>query len=115
LADPLFDRFATLISATPTYESAIEACYVDTGTLTGCGAGANGVPADYSGTGSVASVVASTSGVVTLTPAATGGILSSDTYVRTPTVNPPESGPRLAQDITWATSGGACVRSLALC
>jgi len=108
--------YAGLVTATDTYETGVEDCYVATGSLSGCNAGSNGVPAAYiGGAGAPITSIAVANGVIHLTPAAQNGITVTDTYIRTPTIIPPASGPRLPQDIQWATSGGACAAGLVTC
>jgi hypothetical protein len=110
------DAFAWISEGTQTFETAVEDCYVSTGSLTNCANGQNGVPAAYIGSGGpIASIAVSGGGVVTLVPAPSQGISAGDTYIRTPTAHPPSSGPDLPQDITWSTSGGACVDGLVVC
>jgi hypothetical protein len=114
--NPGADEFAWISEGTQTFETAVEDCYVSTGSLTNCANGQNGVPAAYLGSGGpIASITVSSGGVITLTPAASEGISASDTYIRTPTAHPPSSGPYLPQDITWTTSGVACVDGLVVC
>ncbi|MGD0811463.1 MAG: hypothetical protein ABSA91_17410, partial [Acidimicrobiales bacterium] len=114
--NPPADEYAWISEGTQTFETAVEDCYVSTGSLANCANGQNGVPAAYLGSGGpIASITVTSGGVVTLVPAVSQGISASDTYIRTPTAHPPSSGPDLPQDITWTTSGGACADGLVVC
>jgi prepilin-type N-terminal cleavage/methylation domain-containing protein len=91
-------NFSEIVDATSPYKVGVSECYQKTGSLTGCNGGAYGVPNNITtATGKVASVTAS-AGVITVVPVAENGLLSSDTYILTPTAN--------GNNITWIASGG---------
>ena len=89
-------KFQEVVSIAESYKSSVAVCAQTLGTVTGCSAGTNGIPAidttpefiDAAGTNSV------TNGVITLTgTAAAGGY----TYLMTPTLN--------TASLTWAQTG----------
>ncbi len=90
--------YSEIVQATAPFKVGVAECFNDLSTLTGCNAGANGVPAAITtATGAVASLAVA-NGVITVTPVAANGILAADTYVLTPTV--------VNNTLTWAASGG---------
>jgi len=93
--------YSEVVSAMTSYKTAVQVCYGELGTLTGCDAGSNGIPAaPTASTVKAFNTLAVASGVITATPNAYKGILATETCVLTPTV----TGDRL----TWVFSGG-CV------
>ena len=91
-------KFAEVISMSDAYQLAVALCYQENNTLTGCDAGALGIPAAPAATNNLASLAVAT-GVVTATgTAATGGYTS----VLTPAPNAAGSA------IIW-TQGGTCL------
>lgn len=97
--------FSEVVQATAPYKIGVTECYQDLGTLTGCNAGSNNIPAAItSATGSVASAAVA-DGVITVTPVAQNGIVATDTYILTPTVT--------NNVVTWATSGGGVTNGYA--
>ncbi len=96
-------RFADVLSVSEGYKTTIALCFNETGSLTGCDAGTNGIaPAiGGSGQGHILSLNA-TNGIITGTGTVATG---SYTSVLTPTSNV-SSG--IGQSITWANSG-TCV------
>lgn len=95
--------FSEVIQATGPFALGVNHCYQVTGSLTGCNAGSNGVPAALGQVGAVNSITVA-AGVITATPVAAKGIVAGDTYILTPTEN------TTAKTLTWASSGG-CVTS----
>lgn len=92
--------YSEITQATAPYRVAVGECVQNLGTLTGCDAGANGIPAAIAApVGAVASLAVA-SGVITVTPVAQNGILSTDTYVLTPTLD------ATTGIVTWAATGG---------
>jgi type IV pilus assembly protein PilA len=90
--------FSEIVDSTSPYKVGVSECYQKTGTLSGCNGGAFGVPANITtATGNVASATVS-NGVITVTPVASNGILSTDTYILTPTTS--------NNTITWTATGG---------
>lgn len=90
--------YSEIVRATAPYKVGVGACYTDLGTLTGCNAGSNNIPAALTtATGAVGSLAVA-NGVITVTPVAQNGILATDTYVLTPTI--------VNDNITWVASGG---------
>lgn len=90
--------FTEVVAATGPYKVGVIECYHNLGTLTGCTGGSNHIPANITTTtGNVTSVTA-TDGVITVVPVAAHGILSTDTYILTPTI--------VNGNLVWTASGG---------
>lgn len=83
----------------------VEECFQVQGALTNCTGGSNGVPTNVTGQadGALASV-ATAAGVITATPNAYKGILTSETCVLTPAADSGTAG----NVLNW-TYSGACV------
>jgi type IV pilus assembly protein PilA len=90
--------YAEIVAATAPYKIGVSECYQNLGTLTGCNAGANHIPAAVTAPQGNVSSIAVANGVITVTPVATNGILSTDTYILTATIQ--------GTAITWVASGG---------
>lgn len=91
-------NFSEVVDSTSPYKVGVSECFQKTGSLSGCNGGVAGVPTNITTvTGKVASVTVN-NGVITVVPVAENGILSSDTYILTPTVN--------TNTLTWAATGG---------
>jgi len=105
-------RFSEVIQATSPYKIAVEQCYQSAGSpasVSGCGAGAGGVPAAITAgvaNSAVASVAVSSSGVITATASTNFG-LNGETYILTPSVASQTAGSSTVNILTWAT-GGTC-------
>lgn len=91
--------FTEIVTATAPFRVGVGECVQNLGTLTGCTAGTNGVPAAITAPVGAVSSIAVANGVITATPVAAHGILATDTYILTPTVDA-NSG-----NITWAATG----------
>ncbi len=107
-------RFSEVVMAATAPKTAVEICSQTQGifsaAVSNCAGGSNGVPPDVSvASGAVASVTTTGAGVITVVPTATNGILSTDTYVLTPTAD--------AQGkLNWVVSGGCLTNAKgALC
>lgn len=98
-------KFSEVISVGQAYKTAVAVCAQELGTLTGCNAGAQGIPSTQATT-HVASVAVA-DGVITVTPTATTA--TTATLVLTPNMT---AG---AAAMTWATSGGCLSTNPALC
>src|SRR5665213_3291957 len=78
--------FTEVVQATAPLKLGVSECFQNLGTLTGCNAGSNNIPAGITtATGAVTSTAAA-NGVITVTPVAQNGIVATDTYILTPTV-----------------------------
>jgi prepilin-type N-terminal cleavage/methylation domain-containing protein len=98
-------NFSEIVDSTSPYKVGVTECYQKSGSLTGCNGGALGVPANIStATGKVASITVA-SGVITVVPVADNGILSTDTYILTPTAT--------GNSLTWAATGGGVTNGYA--
>lgn len=96
--------YSEVVNATAPFKVGVAECYQNTGAFTNCAAGSNHIPAAItSAAGAVASISVA-AGVITATPVAQNGILSTDTYILTPTVTNGQ--------VTWAATGGAVTNGL---
>lgn len=92
--------YTSVIDAASPYALGVNYCYQIQLSLTSCNGGSNGIPANMnSATGEVESIKVSR-GVITVKPKAGHGILTSDTYILTPTIK--------NNTLQWQISGG-CV------
>ena len=92
--------YSEVVQASAPYRVAVGECVQNLNTLTGCSAGTNGIPAAIAApVGAVASLGV-TNGVITVTPVAQNGIVATDTYILTPTLD------ATTGTITWAATGG---------
>lgn len=91
--------FSQLVQATTAYRIAVGECVQSTGTMAGCDAGSNNIPAPVTVANGVVASLTVENGVIKATPVAEHGIESSDTYVLTPFIN--------GGLLMWASSGGA--------
>lgn len=90
--------YSEVVNATAPYKVAVAECYQKLGTLTGCDAGSNNIPAAVTSAQGAVNSLAVANGVITVTPVAQNGIVATDTYVLTPTI--------AGTAVTWAASGG---------
>ncbi len=97
--------FSEIVQATSPYKIAVAECYQKLGTLTGCDAGSNTIPAAITTAQGNVSALSVASGVITVTPVAAHGITATDTYILTPTV--------AGTTLTWASSGGGVTNGYA--
>ncbi|MFZ2315048.1 MAG: prepilin-type N-terminal cleavage/methylation domain-containing protein [Gammaproteobacteria bacterium] len=97
--------YSEVVQATAPYKLGVTECYQDLGTLTGCNAGSNNIPAAIaSATGAVASTAVA-NGIITVTPVAQNGIVATDTYLLTPVVT--------NNTLIWTSSGGGVTNGYA--
>lgn len=107
-------RYSEVVQAATGVKSAVEVCAQVQGGFTNCAANTNGVPADIAAGSDPSTMVDSvawavtdnTTGAITVTPNAVGGVTAEDTYVMTGTYN------AATGTVTWA---GACANNSALC
>ena len=97
--------FSELVQAASAYTTAVAICFQDLGTVTGCNAGTNDIPAAITTTTGRVASLAVANGVITVTPVAQNGIVAGDTYVLTPTI--------VNNTVTWASSGGGVTKGYA--
>lgn len=97
--------FSEVVQATAPFKVGVTECFQNLGTLTGCDAGSNHVPAAITTATGAVGTLAVAAGVITVTPVAQHGILATDTYVLTPTV--------VNNTLTWASSGGGVTNGYA--
>lgn len=90
-------RFTEIIMAATAPKSAVEVCAQTTADLGQCDSGTNGVPIDLGLEGNITSVTTA-DGIITVTPVEANGILATDTYILSPTLE--ASG-----KISWSNNG----------
>ena len=91
-------KFSEVVMATQAIKTAVELCANETGDVTACDAGTNGVPADIGTSGKYITSVATSNGAITATGTAA---VDSLTYILTPTFS-------TSTGVSWATTG-TCV------
>ncbi len=91
-------RFSEVLSLSNAYKTAVSVCYANTGALTTCSNGAEGIPAAPAATANVASLTTA-AGVITGTGTAAAG---SEVSVLTPAENAAKSA------VIW-TQSGSCL------
>ena len=94
-------KFTEIVQAAAPLKVAVEICAQELNTVTGCTAGAYGIPADIATANGGVGGVTTADGVVTITPVALNGILATDTYVLTPALT--------AGKVNWVTTGSGCI------
>lgn len=99
--------FSEVVQATAPYRVAVGECAQKLGTVTGCNAGSNAIPAAISAAVGAVTSLAVANGVITVTPTAAHGIAATDTYVLTPTVD------GTTGTLTWVSSGGGVTNGYA--
>lgn len=92
-------RFSEVLNIGDSYKTTVALCYQEIGTLTGCNAGSNGIPAAAAATTSLAAGMTVNNGVITMTGTTAAGGYTS---VLTPALNAQGSA------IIW-TQGGTCL------
>ncbi len=90
-------RYTEVVMAAQPYKTGVEQCYQLRRSLQECNGGRYGIPSDQSQVNGRVDTITTQQGVITITPDASGGILSSDTYVLTPSPSSP---------LIWTSSGG---------
>ncbi|MGC4413781.1 prepilin-type N-terminal cleavage/methylation domain-containing protein [Cupriavidus sp. Met-2] len=94
------------VAGLESFKTSIAMCSQELGTLTGCDAGSNNVPAIPAGTAAdplpkyVTGITSIKSGIIIATLEATDSTGAADTLTLTPTVN--------ATNVTWVATGTAC-------
>jgi type IV pilus assembly protein PilA len=99
-------KFTEVVESTAAVKLAVELCAQDINSLTGCDAGANGIPALISNPSTYVATVTTAAGVITATASSGTTGLSGETYILTPTFTP-SSPTVIATPVVWA-SGGTC-------
>lgn len=98
--------YSEVVQATAPYRVGVGECVQNLGTATGCNAGTNNIPAAITAAVGAVATAGVTNGVITVTPVAAHGIVATDTYILTPTVD--ASG-----TVTWVSSGGGVTNGYA--
>ncbi len=89
--------YSEVVAATAPYKQGVNECYQNLGTLTGCSNGQNYVPANQRTAVGAVRRIRTRNGVITVTPLASRGILTTDTYILTPTI--------INNTLVWTASG----------
>lgn len=90
-------KFSEVVSTADALKMAVGACVTQLGTITGCNAGSNGIPAAITtAVGNVKSTAVA-NGVITVTGNGIGG--GDYTYILTPTLD------ATSKHVTWAATG----------
>ena len=97
--------YSEVVGATNPYRTAVSECAQSLGTLTGCDAGTNHIPAAIAAPIGAVTSLGVTAGVITVVPVAQNGILATDTLIATPTL--------AGGVITWAQTGGGVTNGYA--
>ncbi|MGV2704419.1 pilin [Aeromonas salmonicida] len=79
-------KFTEVIAATGAAKTAVEICFSNLSTVTGCTAGNNGIPANPSGATGLLQSLTTSDGVITATAVSSNG-LNGETYILTPTAS----------------------------
>jgi len=99
--------YSEVVQATAPYRVGVGECVQTLGTLTGCNAGSNTIPAAITAAVGAVGTLGVANGVVTVAPVAANGILAADTYILTPTLD------AASGNITWVSSGGGVTKGYA--
>jgi type IV pilus assembly protein PilA len=97
--------FSEIVGATAPYRVAVGECVQSLNTLAGCDAGTNRVPSAITTAVGAVATLSVANGVITVTPVASKGIVSTDTYILTPTLT--------GGTVTWGSSGGGVTNGYA--
>ncbi len=98
-------HYSEVVSAADKLKVAVAECAQLNAGVSGCTAGAQGIPADLGAiSGSNIASVTTAAGVITATAGTSNG-LNGETYILTPTYS-------ATNGVTWAVSGTACTASL---
>ncbi len=90
--------YVEVVLAAEPYKLGIILCYQTIDTLTGCTNGANQVPSNLTISTGAVRRIRTANGVITVTPNAAHGVLTTDTYILTPRIK--------NNTLIWTTSGG---------
>ncbi|MBX8509304.1 prepilin-type N-terminal cleavage/methylation domain-containing protein [Pseudomonas cichorii] len=94
-------RASSTLNDIASYKQAVSLCAQETGALTACGAGSNGVPAAVA-TANTVSLAVSSAGVITGTSAATAADGTALTFTYTPTFGAANA------NMLWTMTGTIC-------
>lgn len=98
-------HYNEVVQAAASYKAGVVECYQNKKSLINCNSGSNHIPASITTPkGEVGSVTVS-AGVITATPTAQNGILTTDIYILTPTV--------VNSALTWTSSGASVIKGYA--
>ena len=99
--------YSEVISGMEPYKIGISECFTITGALTTCSAGAEGVPAAFTGkAGGALAAVTAAAGAITATPNAFKGILATETCVLTASAD-------VGSGLRWNYTGGCVTQGYA--
>lgn len=97
-------RAAGTVAETASLRTAVNNCVADTGKITGCDAGTNGIPAtaNFTATKNTKTITSITNGAITGTSGATDTAGTDLAFTQTPTQA------ASAANMTWTTTGTIC-------
>ena len=98
-------KFSEVVMATQALKTAVELCANETGAVTNCTAGSNGIPADLGTSGKYITSVATAAGVITATGNAD---VDSKTYILEPTFSS-------STGVSWTTKSTSTCLAANLC
>ncbi len=99
--------FSELVTASSPFKTAVGVCIDRTSSTAACNSGVNGIPATVLNPSTMVARISVRAGTITVTPVALNGILSTDTYILTPTRN------NVSGVVTWLASGGGVTKGYA--
>ncbi|MEY4757867.1 MAG: hypothetical protein RJA34_2765 [Pseudomonadota bacterium] len=98
-------KFSEVVMATQALKTAVELCANETGAVTNCTAGSNGIPADLGTSGKYITSVATAAGVITATGNAD---VDSKNYILEPTFSS-------STGVSWTTKSTSTCLAANLC
>ena len=102
-------EYSAVVQAGDGYKNYVASCAQRNNALASCDGGAQGIPANFTGGSGAVGAISVTNGVITVTPVASSGIATTDTYVLTPAYN------TTTKVLTWTVSGGGCTNDFVDC
>jgi type IV pilus assembly protein PilA len=97
--------YSEVVLATSPYKVGVQECYQTFATISICNGGTNKVPSNVTAAQGAVAAVDVTAGVISVTPVAQNGILSTDTYILTPVPG--------NNSLAWTSSGGGVTKGYA--
>jgi Tfp pilus assembly major pilin PilA len=91
--------YGDILTAVTPYKDGVIACFQDTHALAQCNGGANHIPANILTKKDAITSLKVYSGIIMVTPTPKQGVVETDTYVLTPSIQD--------KKLTWVSSGGA--------
>jgi len=98
-------HYNEVVQAAAAFKAGVVECFQNKKSLINCNAGSNHVPASITTPKDGVGSVTVSGGVITATPTAQNGILTTDVYILTPTI--------VNNALTWTASGASVVKGYA--